>query len=72
MLGYYSMSAFLTPFEFFHCRFDLLKVCFLYVITRPRFVQQYYKQVGSSADLFLSFWTDVHAIRPVDGFKTLS
>jgi hypothetical protein len=29
MLGYYSMSASLTPSEFFHRRFDLLEVCFL-------------------------------------------
>jgi hypothetical protein len=29
MLGYYSMSASLMPYEFFHCRFYLLKVCFL-------------------------------------------
>jgi hypothetical protein len=29
MLGYYSMSASLMPFEFFHHHFDLLEVCFL-------------------------------------------
>jgi hypothetical protein len=29
MLGYYSMSASLTPSEFFHRHFDLLEVCFL-------------------------------------------
>jgi hypothetical protein len=46
MLGYYSMSASLTPSVFFHRRFDLLEVCFLYVVTRPHCVQQDYKQVG--------------------------
>jgi hypothetical protein len=29
MLGYYSMSASLTPSEFFHCHFDLFEVYFL-------------------------------------------
>jgi hypothetical protein len=29
MLGYYSMSASLMASKFFHCRFDLLEVCFL-------------------------------------------
>jgi hypothetical protein len=29
MLGYYSMSASLMPFEFFHRRFDLLEAYFL-------------------------------------------
>jgi hypothetical protein len=29
MLGYYSMSASSMPSKFFHCRFDLLEVCFL-------------------------------------------
>jgi hypothetical protein len=29
MLGYYSMSASLTPSEFFHRRFNLLEVSFL-------------------------------------------
>jgi hypothetical protein len=29
MLGYYSMSAFFMPSEFFHRRFYLLEVCFL-------------------------------------------
>jgi hypothetical protein len=47
------MSTSLTPFEFFHRRFDLIEVCFLYVVTRPLFVQQDYKQVGCKADLFL-------------------
>jgi hypothetical protein len=29
MLGYYSMSAYSMPSNFFHRRFDLLEVCFL-------------------------------------------
>jgi hypothetical protein len=29
MIGYYSMSASLMPYEFFHRRFDLLEVYFL-------------------------------------------
>jgi hypothetical protein len=45
MLGYYSMSASSVPSEFFHCRFDLLEVCFLLVVTRPLLVRQDYKQV---------------------------
>jgi hypothetical protein len=45
MLGYYSKSASLTPFEFFHRRFDLSEVCFLWVITRPLFVRKGYKKV---------------------------
>jgi hypothetical protein len=46
MLTYYSMSASLTPYEFFHRRFDLLEVCFLYVVARPLFIRQDYRQVG--------------------------
>jgi hypothetical protein len=42
MLGYYSMSASLMPSEIFYCRFDLLEVCFLQVVTRPLFVRQDY------------------------------
>jgi hypothetical protein len=29
MLGYYSMSASLMPYEFFYCRFNLLEARFL-------------------------------------------
>jgi hypothetical protein len=29
MLAYCSMSASLMPYEFFHCRFNLLEACFL-------------------------------------------
>jgi hypothetical protein len=31
-----------------------------------------YKQDGCKVDLFLFFWTDVHAIRSVDSSTTLS
>jgi hypothetical protein len=41
------------PSEFFHRRFDLLEACFLYVVTRPLFIRQDYKQVGCYAVLFL-------------------
>jgi hypothetical protein len=45
MLGYYSMSASSMPSEFFHHRFDLLEARFLYVVTRPLYDRQDYKQV---------------------------
>jgi hypothetical protein len=49
------MSASSMPSEFFHRRFDLLEACFLWVVTRPLFFRQDYKQVGCQVDLFFSF-----------------
>jgi hypothetical protein len=70
MLRYYSMSASLTPPGFFIVVSIYLKLAsYRSSFDLPSFGKTSNK---SAAKLLFSFWTDVHAIQLVDGFKTLS
>jgi hypothetical protein len=72
MLGYYSMSASSMPSEFFIVVSIYWKsASYRSSLDIPSFGKTTDRSTAKLTCSFF-FWTDVHAIRPVDGFKTSS
>jgi hypothetical protein len=72
MLEYYSMSASLMPSEFFIVvSIHWKSTSYTSSLNLASFGKDYNKSAAKLTCSFF-FWTDVHAIRPIDSSTTLS
>jgi hypothetical protein len=72
MLRYYSMNASSMPSNFFFIVSIYWKLASYRSSLDLSSFGKDFKRVGWKVDLFFFFWTDVHAIRPVDSSTTSS